>query len=104
MRRTERLRPLGNRIVVEPVRAADEEMRGGLYVPDQAKEKPTRGRVLAVGPGRVSEDGTLIPVQGVEEGDTVMFGKYAGFEFEMDGMELRSISEPEILGVVESAL
>ena len=91
------LQPLADRVVVRP-QDADEMTAGGLYIPDTAKEKPQRGTVLAVGPGKV-ENGTKIDMT-VKEGDTVLYGKYAGTEIQLDGDDVMIMRESDILGVV----
>jgi chaperonin GroES len=91
------IKPLSDRVVVKP-EAAEEMTSSGLYIPDTAKEKPQRGTVVAVGPGRV-ENGTKIDMS-VQEGDTVLYGKYAGTEITLDGEEYLIVREADILGVV----
>src|SRR5690606_29311685 len=91
--------PLADRVVVKP-EAAEEKTAGGLIIPDTAKEKPQKGTVVAVGPGRV-ENGTKIDMT-VKEGDTVLYGKYAGTEITLDGDEVMIMRESDILGVVKS--
>ena len=91
------LKPLADRVVVRP-QEADEKTAGGLFIPDTAKEKPQRGTVLAVGPGKV-ENGTKIDMS-VKEGDTVLYGKYAGTEIQLDGDDVMIMRESDILGVV----
>ncbi|HLU28400.1 MAG TPA: co-chaperone GroES [Glycomyces sp.] len=91
--------PLADRVVVKP-EAAEEKTAGGLIIPDTAKEKPQKGTVVAVGPGRV-ENGTKIDMT-VEEGDTVLYGKYAGTEITLDGDEVMIMRESDILGVVKA--
>jgi chaperonin GroES len=78
-----------------------EQMQGGIIIPDTAKEKPQEATVLAVGPGRVTEDGKLQPVE-VKVGDTVVVGKYAGTDVKIDGDDLLIIREDDVLGVLES--
>ncbi len=90
--------PLADRVVVQP-QAAEEKTAGGLIIPDTAKEKPQKGTVLAVGPGKV-ENGTKIDMT-VKEGDTVLYGKYAGTEITLDGDEVMIMRESDILGVVK---
>ncbi len=92
------IKPLGDRVVVRP-EAAEEKTESGLYIPDTAKEKPQRGTIVSVGPGRV-EDGKKIDMS-VGEGDTVLYGKYAGTEIELDGETVMVLRESELLGVVE---
>jgi len=92
-------KPLYDRILVKRV---EEETRsaGGIYIPDTAKEKPLHGKVLAVGKGKLLDNGTLRALD-VKEGDTVLFGKYAGTEIKVDGVEHTILREDDILGVVE---
>jgi chaperonin GroES len=78
----------------------EEKTTSGLYIPDSAKEKPQQGRVLAVGKGKVREDGTVQPLD-VREGDRILFGKYSGTEIKMDGNELLIMREEDVLGVIE---
>jgi chaperonin GroES len=94
------LRPLGDRVVVKPL-PREEVTKSGIVLPDTAKEKPQQGEVLAVGPGRVDEDGERIPME-VKVGDRVLYAKYAGTEFKHDGDELLILSEKDILAVIES--
>jgi chaperonin GroES len=92
------LRPLYDRILIRRV-LEEEKSRGGLYIPEQAKEKPAQGEVLAVGKGRRLESGELIALE-TAVGDKVLFGKYSGTEIELDGEKLLILREDEILGVV----
>jgi chaperonin GroES len=92
------IKPLGDRVVVK-AEAAEEKTSSGLFIPDTAKEKPQRGTVVAVGPGRY-ENGTKIDMS-VQEGDTVLYGKYAGSEITLDGEELMIMRESDIFGVIE---
>ena len=94
------LRPLQDRLLVKRLEEK-EQMQGGIIIPDTAKEKPQQAKVLAVGPGRVTDDGKLQPVE-VKVGDTVVFGKYAGTEVKIDGDDLLIIREDDVLGVLES--
>ena len=89
--------PLADRVVVKP-EAAEEKTTSGLYIPDTAKEKPQRGTVVAVGPGRF-ENGTKIDMS-VKEGDKVLYGKYAGTEISLDGDDVMIMRESDILGVI----
>jgi chaperonin GroES len=93
------VRPLRDRIIVERV---EEETKtaGGLIIPDTAKEKPQQGRVIAVGKGKVTEDGKVLGMD-VKVGDRVLFGKYAGNEIKIDGKEYLMMREDDILGVIE---
>ena len=97
---TKKLRPLGDKVVVQPT-PREETTRSGIVIPDTAKEKPQEGKVLAVGPGRVLDDGKREPMD-VKQGDKVLYGKYAGTEFKLDGEDLLIISGKDILAVVES--
>lgn len=93
------LRPLQDRIIVK--RLEEEAMTaGGLYIPDTAKEKPQKGEIIAVGKGKVAEDGKLLPMD-VKVGDKVLFGKYAGTEIKIDGQDYLIMREDDILGVIE---
>jgi chaperonin GroES len=96
-----RIRPLHDRIIVRRIEE-QEQMRGGLYIPDTAKEKPQEGEVIAVGNGKVLENGTKIALD-VKAGDRVLFGKYAGTEIKLDGEEFLILREDDVLGVIESA-
>src|SRR5512139_912330 len=93
------LKPLGNRIVVEPIEQ-EEVTASGIVLPETAKEKPQKGTVLAVGPGDRDEDGKRIPMD-VKEGDTVLFAKYSGTEIKMDGKKLLILRESDLLAIVE---
>lgn len=92
------IKPLGDRVVVRP-EAAEEKTESGLYIPDTAKEKPQRGTIVSVGPGRV-ENGTKIDMS-VGAGDTVLYGKYAGTEITLDGEDLLIMRESDILGIID---
>ncbi len=92
------LKPLGNRVVVEPVEE-EEVTASGIVLPETAKEKPQKGKVLAVGPGERNEEGERIPLD-VSEGDTVLFAKYAGTEIKMDGKKLLILRESDLLAIV----
>ncbi|MGA0255503.1 MAG: co-chaperone GroES [Rhodothermales bacterium] len=91
------IKPLGDRVVVKP-EPAEEKTASGLFIPDTAKEKPQRGTVVAVGPGKV-ENGNKIEMT-VSEGDTVLYGKYSGTEITMDGDDVLIMRESDILGIV----
>jgi chaperonin GroES len=93
-----KIKPLADRIVVEPLEET-EEMRGGLYIPDTAKEKPQQGTVVAVGPGRRTEEGTLLEVE-VNKGDRVLYGKYSGTEVTVDGTDYLIVKESDVLAVL----
>ncbi len=93
------LRPMGDRVVIRPA-AREETTRSGIVLPDTSKEKPQRGEIIAVGPGRVSDEGKKIPVE-VKVGDTVLFARYAGTEFKLEDEELLILRESDILAIVE---
>jgi chaperonin GroES len=93
-----KIRPLQDRIIVERL-APEEKSTGGIILPDSAQERPQRGRVVAVGKGKVREDGVAVPVD-VKEGDEILFGKYSGTEVKVDGAELLIMREDDVLGVV----
>ncbi len=92
------IKPLADRIVVEALEAS-EEMRGNLYIPDTAKEKPMQGTVIATGPGRRSDDGDIIPTE-LSVGDRVLYGKYSGTEVTVDGNEYLIIKEGDVLAII----
>ena len=94
------LKPLHDRILVRRKEEV-EQQQGGIIIPDTAKEKPQEATVLAVGSGRISDDGKVQPLD-VKEGDTVVFGKYAGTEVKIDGEELLIIREDDVLGGLEN--
>lgn len=93
------IRPLNDRILVKRVQE-EERTKGGLIIPDTAKEKPIEGDVIAVGSGKVMEDGSVRPLD-VKAGDRVLFGKYSGTEVKVDGVEHLILREEDVLGVVE---
>ena len=93
------LKPLGNRVVVEPIEQ-EEITAGGIVLPETAKEKPQKGNVLSVGPGDRDEDGKYIPMD-VKQGDVVLFAKYAGTEIKVDGKKLLILRESDLLAVIE---
>jgi chaperonin GroES len=93
-----KVRPLDDRVVVEPLEA-DEKTAGGILLPDTAKQKPQRGRVLAVGPGKMLEDGQRAKVA-VAKGDEVLFGRYAGTDIQVDQKEIKIMRESDILAKV----
>lgn len=93
------LKPLGNRVVVEPVEE-EEVTASGIVLPETAKEKPQRGKILAVGPGERNDDGERMPLD-VKEGDMVLFAKYSGTEIKMDGKKLLILRESDILAIVQ---
>ena len=93
-----RIRPLDDRVVVEPLEA-EEKTAGGILLPDTAKQKPQRGRVLAVGPGKLRDTGERTPVS-VVKGDEVLYGRYGGNDIEMDGREIKILRESDILAKI----
>ena len=93
-----KIKPLADRIVVEPLEET-EEMRGGLYIPDTAKEKPQHGTVVAVGPGRRTDKGELLKVE-IGTGDRVLYGKYSGTEVTVDGNDYLIVKESDVLAVL----
>jgi chaperonin GroES len=94
-----KIRPLQDRILVKRV-AEEEKTKGGIIIPDTAKEKPQEGKVIAVGNGRVNEDGKVRPLD-VKKSDRILFSKYAGTEVNLDGEEHLIIREDDVLGVIE---
>jgi chaperonin GroES len=93
-----KIRPLDDRVVVEPLEA-DEKTPGGILLPDTAKQKPQRGRVLAVGPGKLTDKGERAALS-VQKGDEVIYGRYAGNDIEMDGRDIKILREGDILAKV----
>jgi chaperonin GroES len=96
-----KFRPLHDRVVVRRLEQ-EEKTKGGIIIPDTAKEKPMEGEVIAVGPGARSEDGKLIPLD-VKKGDRILFGKWSGTEVKIDGVELLIMKESDIMGIIEYA-
>jgi len=94
-----KMRPLRDRVLVERIEEQEQRI-GGIIVPDTAKEKPQQGRVVAVGTGRVNDQGEVFPLD-VKAGDVVLFGKYGGTDVKIDGKEYLILREDEILGVTE---
>jgi chaperonin GroES len=90
--------PLADRVVVKPIEEA-EQMRGGLFIPDTAKEKPQQGEIVAVGPGRFDDKGNRLPMD-VKAGDKVLYGKYSGTEVTLDGEQLLILRESDVLAVI----
>ena len=93
-----KIQPLGDRVLVEPLEAED-KTSGGIIIPDTAKEKQQRGKVIAVGKGRVSEEGKLTPLE-VKAGDQVLFGRYSGSEIKVGAGDYLIIKEDDILGII----
>ena len=94
-----KLKPLGGRVIVEPIEQ-EEMTAGGIILPETAKEKPQEGKILAAGPGGRKEDGERVPME-VQVGDKVLYAKYSGTEVKMDGKKLLILRESDILAVVE---
>jgi chaperonin GroES len=95
---TKQLRPLGDRVVIEPT-PHDEMTKSGILIPDTVKEKPQKGTILAVGPGRILDDGKREQID-VKKGDKVLYAKYAGTEFKIDDVDLLIVSQKDILAIV----
>lgn len=94
-----RIQPLGDRVIVKP-QPAEEKTKGGIILPDTAKEKPIEGTVIAVGPGKYGEDGKLIAMN-VKANDKVLYGKYSGTEINIDGEEYLIMRESDIFGIIK---
>ncbi|OGW92273.1 MAG: co-chaperone GroES [Omnitrophica bacterium RIFCSPHIGHO2_02_FULL_63_14] len=94
-----KIQPLGDRVVIEPLEA-EEKSAGGIVIPDTAKEKQQKGKVIAVGKGRVNEEGKLRPLE-VKTGDQVLFGRYSGTEIKIGGTEFLIVKEDDILGIIK---
>ena len=95
------VRPLHDRIIVQRLEEGEQQI-GGIIIPDSAKEKPQQGKVLAVGDGRMTEDGKRIPLD-VAAGNLILFGKYSGQEIKLDGTEYLIVKEDEVLAVIDNA-
>ena len=95
-----KIRPLQDRVIVERTEE-EEKTKGGIIIPDTAKEKPQAGKVVAVGKGKLNDDGKLLPLS-VKEGDKILFGKYSGTEVKLNGNEYLIMREDDILGIVEA--
>jgi chaperonin GroES len=93
------IRPLHNRVIVQRLKEGEQQI-GGIIIPDSAKEKPQRGRVIAAGDGKVNEDGIRIPLD-IKAGDLVLFGKYTSQEVKLDGEEYLIMLEDEVLAVID---
>jgi chaperonin GroES len=96
-----RFRPLHDRVVIRRLEG-EEKTKGGIIIPDTAKEKPQEGEIIAVGPGARDETGKLVPLD-VKAGDKVLFGKWSGSEVKIDGEELLIMKESDVMGVIEGA-
>ena len=94
-----KFRPLGDRVLVKRIKE-EERTKGGIVIPDTAKEKPQEGKVIAVGKGKYSDEGKLIPIE-VRSGDKILFGKYSGSEVQLDGEEHIIMREDDILGILD---
>jgi chaperonin GroES len=94
-----RLKPLSDRVLVKALEKKD-EIRSGIIIPDTAKEKPQEGEIIAVGKGKIAEDGKLIPMD-VKAGDKILYGKYSGTEVKIEGQEYLIMHQEDILGIVE---
>jgi chaperonin GroES len=94
-----KIQPLADRIVVKALEET-EQMRGGLYIPDTAKEKPQQGEVVAAGPGKLNEDGKRIPLE-VGVGNRILYGKYSGTEVNVDGEEFLILREADVLAIIK---
>ena len=95
-----KIRPLQDRVLVKRIEDEVEKTKGGIIIPDTAKEKPQQGKIIAVGKGKVNDDGKLTPLD-VKVGDKILFGKYSGSEIKLDGEEHLIMREEDILGVLE---
>ena len=95
-----KFRPLHDRVVVRRI-DAEEKTKGGIIIPDTAKEKPVEGKIVAAGNGKVSDDGKVTPLS-VKKGDRILFGKYSGTEIKLEGEEYLIMREDDILGVIEA--
>jgi chaperonin GroES len=96
--KTLKMRPLGDRVIIKPL-PQEEITKGGVYLPDTAKEKPMQGEVIAVGTGKILENGTKVPME-VKQGEKVLYGKYSGTEVKIEGEEYLIVKESEILAIL----
>ena len=95
-----KLRPLQDRVIVQRINE-EEKTKGGIIIPDTAKEKPQEGKVIAVGKGKIADDGKLLPTS-LKAGDRILFGKYSGSEIKLNGEEYLIMREEDVLGVIEA--
>lgn len=96
---TKKIKPLSDRVIVKPLEK-EEERKGGIIIPDTAKEKPQEGEVIAVGPGKRDDQGKLIPMD-VKSGDKILYGKYSGTEIKLEDEEFLIMHQEDILGIIE---
>jgi chaperonin GroES len=94
------VRPLSDRVLVERLEESEQKSAGGIIIPDTAKEKPQRGKIIAIGAGKVGDDGKRIPMD-IEVGQEVLFGKYAGQDIKIDDKEMMIMREDDIVGIIE---
>ena len=94
-----KVRPLADRVLIKPLDEGEETKKGGIIIPDTAKEKPQQGEVVEVGPGRVDEDGKKVPME-VKKGDKILYGKYSGTEVTVDDVEYLIMRESDILAIM----
>jgi chaperonin GroES len=93
------IRPLADRVIIEPDEVSENKTAGGIIIPDTAKEKPQQGKIVAAGPGRVDENGKVVPMN-VKSGDTVLYSKYGGTEIKLEGKTYLIMAETDILAVM----
>ena len=93
-----KIKPLSDRVVIKPAQP-DEQVQGGIIIPDTAKEKPQKGEIVAVGPGKASDTGEIVPME-VKVGNTVLYGKYSGTEVTFDGEDYLFVRESDILAIL----
>ena len=94
-----KIQPLGDRVLVEPVKDAEQQVKGGIIIPDTAKEKPQQGKVIALGTGKLDDDGKKVPFN-VKKGDTVLMPQYGGQQIKIDDKEYNIMREDDILAVI----
>jgi len=94
-----KIRPLGDRLLVKRIEE-EEKSKGGIIIPDSAKEKPQEGKVVAVGKGKMLDDGKMVPLE-IKAGDRILFGKYAGTDVKIEGEEHLIMREDDVLGIIE---
>ncbi len=94
------VRPLGDRVLIERIEEDEQKSAGGIIIPDTAKEKPQKGRIISVGPGKTTDDGKKVAME-VKEGQTVLFGKYSGTDIKVDNKEMLIMHESDILAILD---
>lgn len=95
-----KIKPLSDRVIIEPIEDEGEKTSGGIYIPDTAKEKPQQGKVISVGEGKMTDEGKVLPIS-IKVGQTVIYSKYAGSEYKSNGVKYLIVRESDVLAVLE---